>query len=184
MTLHNSIGEITKVLTAKEEQLDKVLVQSRQIVRACSSAIKAMHSAELPKAKEYLDQAKKDLAAVLKYQENYPGHLNHILQEYTEACVVLSAIESKQIPSMKELNVPEIPYLLGLLDAVGELKREMYEALRRGKKKEAESYFTLMEEIYDELLTLRFSNAVLPEFRHKQDAARHQIEQARGELIR
>jgi translin len=92
-------------------------------------------------------------------------------------------IETKKIPSQKELGVPDLAYLLGLLDAVGELKREMYECLRRKDKKGAELYFKLMEEIYDELLTLRFSNAVLPEFRHKQDAARHQIEQARGELI-
>ena len=37
--------------------------------------------------------------------------------------------------------------------------------------------------IFDELLPLRFSNAILPEFRRKQDSARHQIEQARGELL-
>ncbi|MFH1521209.1 MAG: haloacid dehalogenase, partial [Candidatus Micrarchaeota archaeon] len=96
---------------------------------------------------------------------------------------VLSAITSKKIPDQKELGVPEIPYLLGLLDAVGELKREMYECLRHGKKEEAVKYFELMEEIFNELLPLRFSNAVLPEFRRKQDSARHQVEQARGELI-
>lgn len=183
MSLHESIVEINKNLSSKEEQLDKIMVHNRQIIRSCSNAIKAMHSGDLSQAKEYLEQAKKDLGLVLDYQNNYQGHLNHILQEYTEAWVVLAAIESKSIPGQKDLGVPDIPYLLGLLDAIGELKREMYECLRQGKKTDAEAYFKLMEEIYDELLCLRFSNAVLPEFRHKQDSARHQIEQARGELI-
>ncbi|MFH1785499.1 MAG: hypothetical protein ABH842_03640 [Candidatus Micrarchaeota archaeon] len=183
MTLHDSIVEINKNLSSKEEQLDKIMAHNRQIIRSCSNAIKAMHSGELPKAKEYLAEAKKGLANVLECQTNYQHHMNHILQEYTEACVVLSAIESKTIPGQKELGVPDLPYLLGLLDTVGELKREMYECLRQKNKKEAEEYFKLMEQIYDELLCLRFSNAVLPEFRHKQDSARHQIEQARGELI-
>ena len=96
---------------------------------------------------------------------------------------MLSAIELKKIPGYGKLKVPHIPYLNGLLDAIGELKREMYESLRRGNKHEAEFYFRMMEEIYDELLPLRFSNSVLPEFRKKQDSARHQIEQARGELL-
>jgi len=63
------------------------------------------------------------------------------------------------------------------------LKREMYESIRKNKKKDAEKYFALMEEIFDALLPLRFSNAILPEFRRKQDVARIQIEQARGELL-
>ena len=83
--------------------------------------------------------------------------------------------------------IGSIPFLmrgvLGLLDSVGELKREMYESIRKGKKKDAERYFALMEEIFDALLPLRFSNAVLPDFRRKQDVARIQIEQARGELL-
>ncbi|VVC04525.1 Translin family protein [Candidatus Bilamarchaeum dharawalense] len=183
MSLRESITQIGNKLSSKEEQLDKVLVQSRQIIRACSNAIKAMHSHEIPQAKEYLKQAEVELDKILTYSNNYPTHLNHILQEYTEARVVLAVIESKKIPGHDELKIPELPYLLGLLDAIGELKREMYECLRHGDKKEAEVYFALMEEIYNELLTLRFSNAILPEFRHKQDSARHQIEQARGELI-
>lgn len=182
MTLNSTVLDISKKLSVKEEQLDKILVQSRQIVRSCSNAIKAMHSHEMDEASKYLKQAEEGLEEI-KNKDGFPTHINHILQEYTEARVVLSAINSKKIPDQKEIGVPEIPYLLGLLDAVGELKREMYECLRSGKKKDATKYFELMEEIFNELLPLRFSNAVLPEFRHKQDAARHQVEQARGELI-
>lgn len=183
MALDLGIDRISKMLSEKEKKLDVVLAQSRTIVRSCSNAIKAMHAYDMKTAKGHLKDAEEALKALSPYSSQFPGHLNHIFQEYAEAQIVLSAIEQKKIPGYGRLKVPEIPYLLGLLDAVGELKREMYESLRRGNKHEAEFYFRMMEEIYDELLPLRFSNSVLPEFRKKQDSARHQIEQARGELL-
>lgn len=182
MALHIGIEQIEKKLYQKEKKLDKVLTETRKIVRSCSNSIKAMHAYDLKEAKKQLKNAEKGLDALSKDQE-FHSHLNHVYQEYAEARIVLSAIELKKVPSYAELKVPAIPYLLGLLDAIGELKREMYESLRRGNKHEAGFYFTMMEEIYNELLPLRFSNAVLPDFRRKQDGARAQIEQARGQLL-
>jgi translin len=141
-----------------------------------------MHAHD-PSAKKHLDEAEAGLKELSKHYDDFPSQVEHVYQEYAEARIVLCAIEEKRIPSFEELKVPEIPYLTGLLDAVGELKREMYESLRKGRKDDAEKYFVLMETIYDSLLPLRFSNSILPEFRRKQDAARHQIEQARGELL-
>src|SRR4030095_3055176 len=183
MALNIGIDKIVKKLSEKEKHTDFVLSESRKVVRSCSNSIKAMHAFDLKAAKEHLDEAETVLKTINKHSSGFPAHLNHVYQEYAEARIVLSAIEKKKIPGYAELKVPDIPYLLGLLDAIGELKREMYESLRRGEKREAENYFNMMEEIFDELLPLRFSNSVLPEFRKKQDAARHQIEQARGELL-
>lgn len=177
------IETIEKELMKKEGQLDHVMVKSREIVRLCSNAIKAIHGKQMAEARKLLANADKEVAAVRKYEDDFPGHINHIMQEYVEARVVLSAVEKKKIPSYKELGAPMEAYLTGLLDATGELKREMYESLRHKKKDDAITYFEMMEQIYDALLPLRFSNAVLPEFRRKQDVARIQIEQARGELL-
>lgn len=183
MALNIGIEKIEKKLSQREKQLDTVLLETRKVVRYCSNAIKAMHAYELTEAKKNLAEADKALKMLSEHHKQFPSQLNHVYQEYAEARIVLSVIELKKIPGYVQLQVPEIPYLLGLLDAVGELKREMYESLRRGNKHEAGFYFKMMEEIYDELLPLRFSNAVLPEFRKKQDVARIQIEQARGELL-
>lgn len=177
------IEEIEKELMKKEGELDQVMIKSREIVRLCSNAIKAMHGKEITEAKKILKEAEKEVAGIRRFEQEFPGHVGHIMQEYVEARVVLSALESKKIPSYKELDAPMESYLTGLLDATGELKREMYESLRHGKKDDAVGYFEMMEQIYDALLPLRFSNAVLPEFRRKQDIARIQIEQARGELL-
>jgi translin len=183
MALHIGIDRIGKKLSEMEKELDAVLAENRLTVRACSNAIKALHAYNLVEAKKSLAEAEKGLGKISKYHAHFPGQLDHVYQEYAEARIVLSAIELKKIPSIGELKVPEVPYLNGLLDAIGELKREMYESLRRGNRHEAGEYFKMMEEVYDELLPLRFSNAILPEFRRKQDVGRMQIEQARGELL-
>ena len=177
------IDEIEKILMKKEAQFDKVHVKTREIVRNCSNAIKCIHSKENDEAKKFLKIAKVEITQIEKIAGEFPDQLNHIMQEYVEAQVVLAAVETGKIPSFKELGANEISYLNGLLDATGELKREMYEALRHKDKKSAEKYFQMMEEIFSALLPLRFSNAVLPDFRRKPDVARIQIEQARGELL-
>lgn len=184
MSINLGIDQIEANLSQREKKLDEVLSVNRKIVRSCSNSIKAIHSHDLTTAKKHLKEAEVGLKKIRKYQPDFPSQLNHVLQEYAEARIVLSAVESKKIPSHKQLDVGDVSYLLGLLDATGELKREMYEALRHNKRKDAEYYFEMMEGIYDELLSLRFSNAVLPEFRRKQDVARIQIEHARGELLR
>lgn len=183
MALHIGINQITKKLSEREKHLDNVLAENRKTVRFCSNAIKAMHAYDLKGAKKHLKEAEKHLKRIKAYSNEFPAQLNHVFQEYAEARIVLSAIELKKIPDYAALKIPEGPYLLALLDSIGELKREMYESLRRGNRHEAGFYFKMMEEIYDELLPIRFSNAVLPEFRKKQDNARRQIEQARGELL-
>ena len=177
------IEEIEKELMKKESELDQVMIKSREIVRLCSNAIKAIHGKNIEEAKKILNEAEKEVAGIRKFESEFPNHIIHIMQEYVEARVVLSAFESKKIPSYRELKAPMESYLTGLLDATGELKRGMYEALRHGKKDDAINYFEMMEQIYDALLPLRFSNAILPEFKRKQDVARIQIEQARGELL-
>jgi len=184
LTLNLGIDTVEKKLSDKESKLDKVLSSNRQTVRHCSNAIKALHAHKMKDAKVHIKDAEKLLSKIRSYQEEFPSQINHVLQEYAEARIVLSAVESKKIPTYSQLKVGEISYLNGLLDSVGELKREMYESLRHRRKEEAEQYFEMMEAIYDALLSLRFSNAVLPEFRRKQDVARIQIEQARGELLR
>lgn len=177
------IRNIEKKLTEKEEAMDQINSIGRIVIRACSNAIKALHAKDEQAAAAYLEEAGNGLGRLVRFRELFPLHINHVLQEYAEARIVFEAVSKKRIPELDELGVSEVAYLNGLLDSIGELKREMYEALRRNDRKEAERYFGLMENIYDSLLPLRFSNAILPDFRRKQDIARMQIEQARGELI-
>ncbi|MFA5050236.1 MAG: RNA-binding protein [Candidatus Micrarchaeia archaeon] len=174
---------IEKELEEKEKKMDEILMNTRIAVRFCANSIKSLHSKNFIEAKKNLADAEKILKKIKKYRPEFRPQIDHIFQEYVEAKVLFAIVLKKPIPTLKQTGSLPVPYLLGLLDCTGELKREMYESLRKGDKKEAERYFSHMENIFDSLIHLKFSNSVLPDFRRKQDVARIQIEQARGELI-
>ena len=88
-----------------------------------------------------------------------------------------------RIPNLKDVGVSREAYLLGLMDCVGELKREVLEELRDSNVKKAEEYFGMMRHIYDTTRPVRFAEAVLQGFRKKQDVARIQIENAGTEIL-
>lgn len=178
-----NIKEIEEDLLKKEKVLDEIFSRNREMVRLSANAIKEMHACNFQNAKKLLECEEAQLKVLSIQAKKHGLDLNHIMQEYGEAKILLYAIEKKELPSSTELNITPESYLTALLDCIGEFKREMYEALRKRKKKDAEYYFNLMERVYDELLPLKFSNALLPDFRRKQDIARMQIEQARGELL-
>lgn len=177
------ISGIVKVLEKREKEQDAILGSTREIVRHCSNGIKLIHAGEIKSAKKEIEAAQKKVSQ-FSGTERFGYLLEQVYQEIAEAKLLLCAVERKELQSWEELSMPFEPYLLGLCDLVGELRREMLEMLKKGKKKEAEYYFGMMSAIYDELLPIRFSNSLLPNFRKKQDVARSQTEQARSELVR
>ncbi|VVB66743.1 Translin family protein [Candidatus Gugararchaeum adminiculabundum] len=181
--LAKAVDELIEELREREGEQDKMLPKTREIVRECSLAIRAIHSAEISKSKEHLKKADSLLAECRK-TKNFEYLLEQPLQEICEAKTLLAIVERKELPTFKDLNMNFNVYLLGLCDLIGELRRHMLENLRKEKKEEAEYFFAKMNEIYDALLPIRFSNSLLPGFRKKQDVARMQVEQARSEITR
>ncbi|MEW6528440.1 MAG: hypothetical protein AB1391_00980 [Candidatus Micrarchaeota archaeon] len=182
-----NIKEIEENLIKKEAILDELIKKNREIVRITANSIKEMHAGNIDNAKILLENAEAQIKILSEKAQNHDmginHNINHIMQEYAEAKLLFFAIEKKELPSSTELGITPEAYLNALLDSIGEFKREMYESLRKGKKEDALYYFELMEIVYNELLPFKFSNALLPDFRRKQDVARIQIEQARGELL-
>lgn len=177
------IGLIVRELEGREREQDGILGSTRQIVRHCANGIKMLHAGEMAPARAEIAAARKMILPFAKTKSF--GHLlSQPYQEIAEAVLLLSAVEKKPLPGYQELSMPFEPYLLGLCDLIGELRRQMLEELKKGDAREAQRYFELMSNIYDELLPVRFSNSLLPNFRKKQDVARSQVEQARSELVR
>ncbi len=181
--LESSIEKIVKILENEEREQDDLLRISREIVRGCSVAIKCIHSKELKEGERQIGIVEK-LVEKMADRKGFDNIALQAYQEYCEAKVLLSIIARKDIPTYEELGVPFKAYLLGLLDCVGELRREMLEELKRGERKKADYYFSRMDELYEMLLPIRFSNSLIPNFRRKQDVARMQVEQARSEILR
>ena len=179
----NKIGTIVRELEKRDKEQDRILGSVREIVRHCATGIKMLHAGEIASAKKEIAAARKKISPFSKTKQ-FEYLLEQPYQEIAEAQLLLAAVEKRALPGWKELGMPFEPYLLGLCDFVGELRREMLECLKRGDKKQAARYFEMMSGIYDELSPIRFSNSLLPNFRKKQDVARSQVEQARSELVR
>ena len=177
------ISLIVRELEKREKEQDRILGSTREIVRHCANGIKMLHSGETAAAKKEIAAAEKKISPFSK-TEQFSYLLEQPCQEIAEARLLLAAVENRPLPGWKDLSMPFEPYLLGMCDFIGELRREMLECLKRGDKKRASHYFDMMSDIYDHLSPIRFSNSLLPNFRKKQDVARSQVEQARSEIVR
>ncbi|RLI13530.1 hypothetical protein DRO33_01215, partial [Candidatus Bathyarchaeota archaeon] len=150
-------------------------------------AIFAIHKGELDKARELLDQARKELGELRELLLSRPdvaslSILNPAYQEYSEAELLLAFVSGSEPPGPEELGVPPDQYLLGLADVIGELRRRALEALRGGRLEDAERSLELMEDIYMELISLDEAQAILSELRRKCDVGRRLIEATRGDI--
>ncbi len=76
----------------------------------------------------------------------------------------------------------EESYVLGLLDCVGELRRNIYDRIRTGNLEEAKKTFDLMEDLYLELYPFASFDKVVKEARRKLDVDRILVEETRTAL--
>ncbi len=162
-----NIKKIKTLLEKKEKDLDKFMKNKRKMLRHLSKSIKYIHMKKYKRAEQEIKKVEK----IGDFQDLI------VQQEYVEAKALLYLIKNDKILDYKGEVEPEA-YVLGMFDLIGEIKREMYEYLRKGDLRKAKKYFNFMNEIYDSLLELNFSNLLIPEFRRKQDIARIQIDQA------
>ncbi|MFP3950005.1 MAG: hypothetical protein ACLFUZ_02825 [Candidatus Micrarchaeia archaeon] len=173
------IEKVEEILLEKEKALDVYLREERGIVRLCAKAIKEVHRGNIEEAEQYVGRARDKFSLLPEIPKSRAKHSE---QEYVEALSLIAIYKGEEVPGHEEMEVGPDAYLLGILDCMGELKRLMLECLRKGKKDNAEKYFSRMEEIYTETGHLHFSSALIPEFRKKQDVARIQLENARAKI--
>ena len=181
--LESDIEKVSERLSKKQADFDKVMQLSREIIRDAGQTITMMHNDEKKKALDKLCSMAGSVMKLQKIDSEFRYNTLQAYQEYAEAYIFVEIKNKHKTPSMKTVDVGEEAYLLGLMDVEGELKREILEALRSGKVKEAEWYFDTMKKIYDSTRRLRFAEAVLSGFRKKQDTARIQIENAGSEIL-
>ncbi|MEM4366799.1 MAG: hypothetical protein QW035_01560 [Candidatus Anstonellales archaeon] len=168
-------------LKKKEAAVYKADLLGREIVRECGSAIKDLHAGRVAGAEKKKDGIEKKVKELKKLDRS---EYNIAFQEYAELCIIISIYKKMSIPSIKEIGVKEESYILGLLDATGEMKRYMYNLLMKGDIEKAKKVFAIMDGLFSDLSEFCFSDRILPNFRPKQDAFRIQLEQARAEMLR
>lgn len=179
--VEESLFDILKELDETEKKREKILRESRDVISLSAKAITNIHLMNLDEASSKLRSAKEILADLRKVST---GDLHRYLiapeVEYVEASILHSIIMKKSIPSYKELEVTNVSYLLGLLDVIGEIKRCVYDEIRRGKSNEASTLFTIMERLYILLLPFAVYDHLAQGIRRKLDIARMLIEDTRS----
>ena len=165
------------------ERRDRILKESRDVISACSRAIIDVHTGRMKEA-EKEHAAAKSLLASLKRTSG--GSASRYLvspeAEYVEASAIIALTQNGEVPSMENLGASPEAYLLGLLDAVGELKRLVLDSILQRKLVRAKKYFGVMEELYSLCSPLAVYDHVVNGARRKIDVARMLVEDTRGLL--
>ena len=175
-----SLPIISKELERTNSSREFLIKNNRTVVINCSQAIISIHKKDLVTAKNKIKKAKEQLA---KLKQKAIGDLGRYVltpeQELVEAISLLAIIEGKDIPSYKSLKVSGESYILGLLDCIGELKRQVIDTIRVGNLKKAEDLFGMMENLYLMLYPFATYDKIVKETRRKLDVNRSLVEDTR-----
>jgi translin len=185
--LDTIIERIRARFTERNAARDLTLGRSRELIRFCSLTIRAVHREEFAEAEQLLNTAKQAAAAmkadIAAHPElYYTGYTQDSLKELTEACCVFAIVQHRPIPTPEEIEIDEAAYLNGLAEAASELRRRALDLIRRDRVDEAERMLTAMDDIYAQLVTIDFPDALTGGLRRTTDTLRAVLERTRGDL--
>ena len=185
--LEDIAERIRQNFDVRTSKRDEALKQARQLTRACSLAIRAVHRDDKEAMEANLAEAQ-TLADVLRDELRehpelfFAGYTQDSLKEFVEANVTCALIQNQPLQSPEELGVSDATYLNGLAEVVGELRRRILDILRSGYSEEAERLLSYMDEIYAVLVTMDYPDAITNGLRRQTDLARGIIEKTRGDV--
>lgn len=179
--------QIRKNFDARTAARDNALSQARQLTRACSLAIRAVHRDETDTMNIHLQEARQLADTLRDSLASYPdlfyaGYTQDALKEFVEANVTCALIRNEPLQTPEELVVEPATYLNGLAEVIGELRRRVMDILRHGYSPEVERLLGYMDEIYSIMVTMDYPDAITNGLRRQTDLARGIIEKTRGDI--
>jgi translin len=186
-SLQHATAEILDRFDILSAARDRALNEGRHIVRISANTVRAVHRGELTEAAALLAEAKALLAALIEHLAPYPsihwaGYVQDAMKEFAEASITLAIVGGAPIPGPAELGVEDAPYLNALAEGASELRREILDHLRADQLDRAEALMSVMDEIYDVLITVDFPDAITGGLRRTTDQLRGVLERTRGDL--
>ena len=185
-----AVSSIVAELDTKNQARDRALVESRQIVRHAATGIRALHRGEHERSLETLSAGKSMVQATRHDLKEYPdlywtGYVQDAQKEIAEAFIVAAILQKHDLPRPDELGVESAPYLNGMAEAASEMRRYVLDIIRRGGEAEmleAERVLQIMDDIYTNLITVDFPDAITGGLRRTTDSLRAVLERTRGDL--
>lgn len=174
-------------LGLKHAARERALPKSRTAIRFCANSIRATHRQEFATAMELVAQAAAliaEMAADLQDHQDifFAGFVQDAQKEYAEAASFLALAQRQPLPTAQDLVIGWAPYLNGLGETVGELRRYLLDQLRRGNIDQSEVFLRYMDDIYALLTSVDFPDAITLGLRRTTDTTRGILEKTRGDL--
>ncbi len=172
---------------AKHRAREQAIALSRDVIRLSANAIRAVHRHDFAAAEKLIAQARAGLDQIQNALANhrdiyFTGYVQDAQKEFSEASTTLALIAGRTLPSPQELGVEPAPYLNGLGETVGELRRHLLDSLRSGDIQHCEESLAAMGDIYDVLVTMDYPEAVTAGLRRATDSIRGILERTRGDF--
>ncbi|HBO33511.1 MAG TPA: haloacid dehalogenase [Anaerolineaceae bacterium] len=167
---------------------DEALRNARQCIKHASLAIRAIHRNEEIEARQELSQGRELVDQLrLSLKESHPdlyfaGYTQDAVKEYCEAELTVAMVLGLPLPTPEDLHAENPAYLNGLTETLGELRRRCLDLLRPGYNNDVERLLELMDEVYTQLVTMDYPDAITDGLRRRTDLARGIIERTRADV--
>jgi translin len=180
-------AELRRHIEATNAAREVALRECREIIRLSSRAIRAVHRLEFDVAAERLSEARQMVDSVKQGLSDHPdlfyaGYVHDSQKEYVEAEAMYAIVREVPVPMPADLGVEPAAYLNGLAEAGSECRRYVLDRLRAGEMEGADRVLQVMDDIYYELVTFDFPDAITGGLRRTTDAFRAVLERTRGDL--
>jgi translin len=157
------------------------------VIRASANAIRALHRHQWEQAASEIRRAEEARDEILAGMEDQPAMMEapfvtDAVKELAEAQLTRALFLGDPIPGPEELAIDPIPWLHGLGEAVGEVRRRLLDMLRAGDVVEAERLLQLMDDIVDQLATVDYPDGMTHGLRRTTDVARSLVERSRADV--
>ncbi|MFZ8793780.1 MAG: haloacid dehalogenase [Acidilobaceae archaeon] len=188
MGLEEVLEAIDRFLAIRDNAREEAIRISRDIVRLSKQVITLIHGGDVGRASTVAMELESKVRLLEERVSSFPdlyysGLTYNALSEYVEASLLLDVALGRDLRGFEELRVPPVPYLQGLGDLVGELRRLALEKVRSGDFSEAWRLYRVMESIYVNLSKLEYPESLIPGVRHKVDVARRLLDETLALLV-
>lgn len=187
MELQEVLQSIRAELDQKTSARERGLASSRSAIRSCGNAIRALHRFEIDSAAKLLEEAQAhldDARQALRAHNDilYAGFVHDAEKEVAEARITFALVTEAPFPTPEALGIEPAPYLKGMAEAIGELRRHILDLMRHGELQRCEELLGAMDDMYYALVSMDYPDGITQGLRRLTDIARSIIERTRGDF--
>lgn len=182
--LVDRLDQARERLDAKDSVRDAMLKQRRGLTSGAQTVMNLVHQDRPADARDRYRDLLGEVKTVRSELADHPdlwcsGALRNALQEIAEAWALLRLVhEDVELP---DTVMTDEALVLGLADAVGEIRRLALDALIDDRVEDAVERLHEMERLYETLRTIDVASGVV-DHRRKVDIARQLVDKTRGKI--